>query len=237
MKPLLTVFTPAYNRAYTINKCYESLRNQSCKDFEWLIIDDGSTDNTKAILKERQYNYLDLPINLGIGGGVQAGYKYAVEKDYDIAIQYDGDGQHNAEYIPQLIHTIIEKKADMVIGSRFIDKKGFQTSFMRRVGINIINGVIHVCTGNKITDATSGFRAIGKELTCFFSKNYAQDYPEPEAIVAAIKNGFMVTEIPVVMNERTEGVSSINLVKSFYYMVKVVLAILLQTVVFKKGRN
>lgn len=230
------VIIPAYNESGNIENTVEMLKKK-CPEVDYLVINDCSTDNTKAILKERQYNYLDLPINLGIGGGVQAGYKYAVEKDYDIAIQYDGDGQHNAEYIPQLIHTITEKKTDMVIGSRFIDKKGFQTSFMRRVGINIINGVIHVCTGNKITDATSGFRAIGKELTCFFSKNYAQDYPEPEAIVAAIKNGFTVTEIPVVMNERTEGVSSINLVKSFYYMVKVVLAILLQTVVFKKGRN
>ena len=125
----------------------------------------------------------------------------------------------------------------MVIGSRFIDKKGFQTSFMRRVGINIINGVIRLSTGNKVTDATSGFRATNKELTLFFSQNYAQDYPEPEAIVAAIKNGFTVTEIPVIMNERAEGVSSINLAKSFYYMIKVILAVILQAVVLKRRRK
>lgn len=230
------VIIPAYNESGNIENTVEILKKK-CPEVDYLVINDCSTDNTKAILKERQYNYLDLPINLGIGGGVQAGYKYAVEKDYDIAIQYDGDGQHNAEYIPKMIQTMIKNKADMVIGSRFIDREGFQTSFMRRVGINIINGVIRLSTGNKVTDATSGFRATNKELTLFFSQNYAQDYPEPEAIVAAIKNGFTVTEIPVIMNERAEGVSSINLAKSFYYMIKVILAVILQAVVLKRRRK
>lgn len=230
------VIIPAYNESGNIENTVEILKKK-CPEVDYIVINDCSTDNTKEILENRKYNYLDLPINLGIGGGVQAGYKYAVEKSYDIAIQYDGDGQHNAEYIPKMIQTMIKNKADMVIGSRFIDREGFQTSFMRRVGINIINGVIRLSTGNKVTDATSGFRATNKELTLFFSQNYAQDYPEPEAIVAAIKNGFTVTEIPVIMNERAEGVSSINLAKSFYYMIKVILAVILQAVVLKRRRK
>lgn len=229
------VIIPAYNESGNIVNTVSSLVTE-CPDVDYIIINDCSTDNTKEVIKEQGYNYLDLPVNLGIGGGIQTGYKYATEHDYDIAIQFDGDGQHNALYIPKLIHAIEEGQADMVIGSRFIDCEGFQTSFMRRIGINIINAVIRMCTGYKVTDATSGFRATNKELTAFFSKNYAQDYPEPEAIVTAIKNGFSVKDIPVVMNERAEGESSINTIKSFYYMIKVILAVLLQAAVLKRKR-
>ena len=229
------VIIPAYNEALNIVNTVENLK-ATCPDVDYVIVNDCSQDDTAKICKEHGYNFLSLPINLGIGGGMQSGYRYAVEKDYDIAIQFDGDGQHNAEYINDLISPIEAGEADLVIGSRFIDKKGFQTSFMRRMGINLLGAVLKLCGKVKITDATSGFRAASKELIKFFSHHYAQDYPEPESIIAASVSGFTVKEVPVIMNERTAGVSSINSLKSIYYMIKVTLAILIYRIVGKKWR-
>lgn len=229
------VIIPAYNEAPNIVNTVENLK-KTCPDVDYVIVNDCSQDDTAKICNEHGYNFLSLPINLGIGGGMQTGYRYAVEKDYDIAIQFDGDGQHNAEYINELIKPIKSGEADLVIGSRFIDKKGFQTSFMRRMGINMLGAVLKLCGRVKVTDATSGFRAASKELIKFFSHHYAQDYPEPESIIAARVSGFTVKEVPVVMNERTAGVSSINNLKSVYYMIKVTLAILIYRIVGKKWR-
>lgn len=230
------VIIPAYNEAGNIENTISTL-TATCPEVDYVVVNDCSTDATKEILEAGGYSYLDLPINLGIGGGIQAGYKYAIENGYEIAVQFDGDGQHNAEYIRNLIQPIVDGEADMVVGSRFIEREGFQTSGLRRLGIHIINGTIRLCTGYRATDATSGFRATNRRLTKFFSLNYAQDYPEPEAIVTAIRNGFRVKDIPVVMNERMEGVSSINALKSMYYMVKVILAVLLQAAVTKRKRD
>lgn len=220
------VIIPAYNEEASIEGVIGKIDGRY-KDIDYLVVNDCSKDETKAILTKGNFCHINLPINLGIGGGVQAGYLYAVEQGYDITIQMDGDGQHNPEYIPSLIAPIENGQADMVVGSRFIEKQGFQTSKMRRAGIQWINMVIRVCCGNKITDATSGFRACSKEMTKFFSNNYAQDYPEPEAIVSASRNGYRVLEVPVVMNERQEGESSINGFKSLYYMIKVTLSLLI----------
>lgn len=222
----ILVIIPAYNEEKNIVNVVNNLKDK-CKNVDYVIINDCSKDSTEQILKQKGYNYISLPVNLGIGGGVQTGYRYAVENDYDIAIQIDGDGQHDPEYIERLIEPIINNEADMVIGSRFIEKEGFQTSFMRRFGINFLKHLIKLCCGVKITDTTSGFRASSKELTKRFSENYAQDYPEPEAIIDSVLNGFRVKEVPVIMHERVEGESSINAVKSVYYMIKVSLAIIL----------
>lgn len=230
------VIIPAYNEEKSIEKVVENLKN-NYPQYDYLIVNDGSTDRTEEICREKNYNFVTLPINLGIGGGVQTGYMYAVKNNYDIAIQIDGDGQHNPEYIEKLIEPIVKGEADMTIGSRFIEKEGFQTSFMRRMGINIIKGVIKMCCGVTIKDNTSGFRASSKELTKYFSENYAQDYPEPEAIVTSVLNGFTVKEVPVVMNEREEGVSSINAAKSVYYMIKVSLALMIHRLGYQKKRN
>lgn len=222
----ILVIIPAYNEELNIKKVVDNLvRNFS--QYDYLIVNDGSSDNTQKICKENNYNYISLPNNLGIGGGMQTGYQYAVQEDYDIAIQYDGDGQHNAEYIENLIKPIINGEANMIIGSRFIENEGFRTSFMRRLGINILKCVIKICTNVWITDATSGFRATDKKLTKFYSEHYAQDYPEPEAIVEALVHRFKIKEVPVIMNERIGGVSSINSIKSVYYMIKVSLAIVI----------
>ncbi len=229
------VIIPAYNEALNIVNTVNTLTS-TCPDVDYVVVNDCSQDNTAAICKEHGFNFLSLPINLGIGGGMQCGYRYAFANGYDIAIQFDGDGQHNAEYIKDLIAPIEAGEADLVIGSRFINKEGFQTSSMRRLGINVLGLTLKICGGVKITDATSGFRAVSRDVIEFFSHHYAQDYPEPEAIIAARVSGFRVKEVPVVMNERTAGVSSINTFKSIYYMIKVTLAIIIYKLVGKKWR-
>ncbi|MBE6049641.1 MAG: glycosyltransferase family 2 protein [Clostridium sp.] len=220
------VIIPAYNEEKNIINVVNNVK-RSYPDIDYLIINDCSKDNTKKVIEKNNFNYLSLPVNMGIGGGIQTGYKYAVEKNYDIAIQIDGDGQHDPKFIGTLIQPIIEGKADMTIGSRFIEKKGFQTSFMRRIGINFLRRLIKICCGVTITDVTSGFRATNKALIKEFAQNYAQDYPEPEAIIHSVVNGYKVEEVPVIMHERQDGKSSINITKSIYYMIKVSLAIIL----------
>lgn len=220
------VIIPAFNEEKNIVNVVNKLK-KTCLNVDYVIINDCSKDATEEVIKENRFNYISLPVNLGIGGGVQTGYKYAVENGYDIAVQIDGDGQHEPEYIEKLIEPIVKGQADMVIGSRFIEKEGFQTSFMRRFGINFLNKLIKICCKQEITDTTSGFRATSKKLTKRFAESYAQDYPEPEAIIDSVLNGYIVTEVPVIMHERKEGKSSINLTKSVYYMIKVSLAIIL----------
>lgn len=224
----LLVIIPAYNEEDAILGTVQGLR-EHCPEADCIVINDCSKDGTRRVLQEHDIPYLDLPLNLGIGGGVQTGYKYAVEHGYDVTVQFDGDGQHRAEYIAALVQPILAGEADMAVGSRFVagEGKGFQSSALRRVGINFLSGLIRLCTGQRVMDATSGFRACGRQLTALFAESYAQDYPEPEAIVTALVSGYRVKEIPVEMSERQGGESSINAVKSVYYMVKVSLAVLL----------
>lgn len=220
------VIIPAFNEEEAINNTINCLKNSNTQ-VDYCIINDCSTDSTELVCKQNNLNYISLPSNLGIGGGVQTGYKYAFQNDYDIAIQMDGDGQHNPVYISDLIEPIEKGLADMVIGSRFIEKEGFQSTAARKVGINILKNLIFICCGVKINDPTSGFRACNKKMIEFFARNYAQDYPEPEAIIAAKLHGFRLMEVPVVMSERQGGKSSINFFKSIYYMIKVSLAIII----------
>ncbi len=209
-----------------IERLKESASALSC-EIDYIIINDCSTDKTEDICRENGYKHISLPLNLGIGGGVQTGYIYASENGYDIAVQMDGDGQHDPVSLGDLICPIINGEADMVVGSRFLGVESFKSTGIRRAGISWLSAVIRVCCGKRIKDVTSGYRATGKELTEYYSKNYARDYPEPEAIVSALKNGYRVTEVPVVMHERAGGVSSIRAFGSVYYMIKVTLAILL----------
>ena len=185
------------------------------------------SDNTIEVCEKNNYNFISLPINLGIGGVIQTGYKYALKYGYDIAIQHDGDGQHDPAYIGKTIQPILEGKADIVIGSRFLEKKGFQSSTTRRAGIAFLSKLIQLCCRAKIKDVTSGFRAVNHKYIQFYVSDYPSDYPEPEAIVSASLNGARIQEIPVVMHERQNGVSSINLRKSIYYMIKVSIAIII----------
>ena len=158
---------------------------------------------------------------------MQTGYLYAWQNGYDIAVQFDGDGQHNARYLDEMADKLINEHLDMVIGSRYIKKEGFQSSGLRRFGIRYFTGLIRLVTGKKITDPTSGMRMVGRDVIGFYAKNYPKDYPEPESVVTILKNGKKVEELPVQMNAREEGVSSISPRKSVYYMIKVSLAILI----------
>lgn len=223
MKKLIII--PAYNESSNIVNTIRTIESDA-PDFDYIIIDDCSTDNTLAICQKQGFNVISLPINLGIGGAVQTGYRYAQRCGYDVAVQVDGDGQHNPCYLEKMVEVLVQSSINMVIGSRFITKEGFQSSFARRIGIKYFTWLIALLTGKKITDATSGLRLIDRSLIERFANHYPDDYPEPETVVDVLVSHFKVKEIPVVMNERQGGVSSISLTKSVYYMIKVTLAIL-----------
>ena len=220
------IIIPAYNEAENIQKVVNDLQD-NYPQYDYLIINDCSKDTTEQICRENHYNYVSLPINLGIGGGVQTGYKYALEHGYDIAVQHDGDGQHDPAYIEKVIQPIMDGQADITVGSRFIDKEGFQSSSSRRAGIKILSTLIKSCSGADVKDVTSGFRAVNREYIKFYAEDYPIDYPEPEALVTAKLNGAKIQEVAVIMRERENGVSSINLKRSVYYMVKVSIAIIM----------
>lgn len=225
MRILLII--PAYNEGKNIENLISKINSECDSAVDILIINDCSTDDTQSICNDISALTINLPCNLGIGGAVQTGYKYARLHDYDIAIQVDGDGQHKPEYIMDLVRHITEEKADMVIGSRFINKEGFQSTFMRRVGIAYFTYLLKFLSKRVITDPTSGFRACNKKVINEFSKRYPVDYPEPESIMYLLRNGYRIKEVPVIMQERKEGKSSITTFKSLYYMLKVSLAILI----------
>ncbi len=227
MKKLIII--PAYNEEDNILRVVKNI-NIKQGEYDYIVINDCSKDGTAELLKNNRIPFLDLSCNLGIGGAVQAGYRYALKNDYDVAIQMDGDGQHDVSWLDSLVKPIEDGVADICIGSRFIDKKGFQSSFLRRSGISILSNMIKVITGQRIYDVTSGFRAVGRKMIEFYAFDYPQDYPEPEAIVKAYKKGAVIQEIPVEMLERQGGSSSINASKAVYYMIKVAIAILIASI-------
>lgn len=221
---------PCYNEAENIARVVKNLQASVARQtlpgqVDYLVVNDCSTDDSALICAQNGFSYISLPVNLGIGGGVQSGYLYAARNGYDIAVQIDGDGQHDPAYLASVVGPVARGEVDMCVGSRFITKEGFQTSAMRRAGIRLLSGLIRLLCGVRVLDVTSGFRATGRRLTEFFAHHYAQDYPEPEAIISAVLNGFRVGEAPVVMAERMGGTSSISPLRSVYYMVKVSVAL------------
>lgn len=236
MKSKVLIIIPAYNESQNIELVVDNIIN-NYPQYDYVVVNDGSRDNTREVCRRRKYNYINLSINLGIGGAVQTGYKYARDKDYDIAVQIDGDGQHDISFLEEMLPILEKDEADIVIGSRFINKDGFQSTFMRRFGINFLSGLIFLCTGKHIKDVTSGFRAVDKWFINYYADNYPIDYPEPEAIIAAIMNRGRVREYPVIMKERAGGTSSIRLFGSVYYMIKVTLAILICRISFGVRRK
>lgn len=224
------IIIPAFNEAEAILSTVNEVKRAG---YDYIVINDGSTDDTLSICRENNLNVLDLPQNLGIGGAVQAGHKYALTHDYDIDIQFDGDGQHDVSYLGDLIESV-SKGNDLVIGSRFLtETDGFKSTWLRRVGKTWLSGAIKFVTGKEITDPTSGFRACGKNAISLFCRSYPTDYPEPESIVSALRRGLSVAEVPVAMRERQGGKSSIGALSSVYYMVKVTLAIFVVAVAKK----
>lgn len=222
------VIIPAYNEQDNILKTYRSISRMA--DVDVLVINDGSKDQTEQILIENNIPHISLVENLGIGGAVQTGYKYAATEGYDVAVQFDGDGQHRAEDLAKVIEPVVSERADMVVGSRFChhEREGFKSTLLRRTGIKAISSAIKIKTGKRIYDTTSGFRAVNRKLIELFSDDYSAEYPEPISIVAAIFSGCSIKEVPVKMLARGGGKSSITIHKSVYYMINVVLQIMIR---------
>ena len=222
MRPLLIV--PAYNEEESISNVVDSIMKAG---YDYVVVNDGSTDNTARICRREKYNLLNLSRNLGIGGAVQAGHLYALEHDYDVDIQFDGDGQHDVDCVSTLLECI-EAGNDLVIGSRFVSpSEGFKSTAVRRAGIKWLQSMISLRAGVVVTDATSGFRACSRRAIELFADNYPQDYPEPESIALAANYGLKIAEVPVTMHERQGGTSSIGPLSAVYYMIKVTLAVLM----------
>lgn len=225
MKKLVII--PAYNEGGSILRAVEDIKTHA-PGFDYIVINDCSTDDTLEVCRKHGLNYVNLSVNLGIGGAVQTGYLYGCQYGYDLAVQFDGDGQHDGTYLERMAEELLRTGSDMVIGSRFIEKEGFQSSGLRRVGIRYFSALIRLLTGKRVTDPTSGMRMVNRDVMELYARSYPKDYPEPESVTAILRMGKKVTEIPVVMKKREEGTSSIGGVKSVYYMIKVTLAVLME---------
>lgn len=228
MNERILIIIPAYNEEKNIRNVIKAIKDHNA-NYECLVVNDGSRDNTQHEAESNGLaTVIELPSNLGIGGAVQTGFKYALYEEFDYAIQFDGDGQHLANEIPNILTPLQNGKFDVCIGSRFVERTvGFQSTFMRRIGIRIFSLMNLMLIHKRIADSTSGFRAYNKESIEFLATNYPTDYPEPETIILLGKNDFRVCEVPVEMAERQGGKSSISGLKSAHYMIKVIIAMLM----------
>ena len=220
----ILVIIPALNEEKTVRSIIHGIRTFLPRA-EILVVNDGSTDSTGSVAREEGVFVLDHPFNMGIGATMQTGFLFARDNGYDIAVQVDGDGQHNPESLPALVKPIEEGTADLVIGSRYLSRTGFKSTFFRQVGIRFFSGLLWVFTRRRVTDPTSGFRAMDQKVLRLFSEEYPSDYPEVEALVSAHKNGLRFEEIPTIMRDRQGGISSIGILSAMYYMTKVTLAV------------
>jgi len=236
----IAVIVPAYNEEKSIAAVVgeiNAVAAQYALQLDAVVVNDCSTDATAEIISTLRCVALNLPVNLGIGGAVQTGFKYAFENGYDYAVQVDGDGQHPATEIPKLLQHAVSTSTDVVIGSRFLEGEGFQSSAMRRFGINYFRRLNKMLVGVTITDSTSGFRLINNKALSLVSEEYPDEYPEPEAIIIYSLHRLNIAEVPVTMRERQGGVSSIGVFASVYYMFKVTLAILYTFIRIKFSRK
>jgi glycosyltransferase involved in cell wall biosynthesis len=215
---------PAYNEEASIGRVIDEIRALE-PVFDVVVVDDGSVDRTASVASEHGAQVLRLPFNLGIGGAMQTGYRFALEQGYDLAVQIDGDGQHDPRELPKILEPVLEGRADLVVGSRFGRDGEFRSSPVRRIGIRLFAGVVSAVVGQRVTDTTSGFRAVNRRGIALFAADYPHDYPEVEATVMCVKHKLRLAEVPVRMRERTGGQSSITAFRSVYYMAKVLLAI------------
>lgn len=222
----VAAIVPAYNEARNLPRLAEALRRHA-PDVDVCLVDDASTDETAQVAASLGWTVLRLPVNLGIGGAVQAGYLWTLERGYEIAVQIDGDGQHDPADLTAVLAPIRAGRADVVIGSRFLSDGGFRSTFVRRAGIRYLSWFLRLRCGARVTDPTSGFRAAGRAAIALFARYYPSDYPEPEAIALARRAGLRLGEAPVRMHERSHGRSSITALRTVYYLVKVSLALVL----------
>ncbi|MCG3418007.1 glycosyltransferase family 2 protein [Oceanobacillus sp. M65] len=231
--PKTAIIVPAYNEEDNIAKTLEGLMalKNELDNVEICVVNDGSQDRTKEIVETFEVVQINLPQNLGIGGAVQTGYKYACNHDFEIAVQFDADGQHNIQDFVNLIQPIMNQEQDMVIGSRFLQKTDYRGSRVRRIGIYYFYLVLKLLTRKKFTDPTSGYRAINRAVIELFAHHYPRDYPEPEVLMHLSRKGMRIKEVPANMQSRQGGASSITTWKSFYYFGKVTLSILMSSIV------
>ncbi len=217
------IIIPAYNEASTIEMVIASIKKE-LSSADILVVSDGSTDSTAEIARALNVYVVEHPFNLGIGATMQTGYRFAALKEYDVAVQVDGDGQHPADQIKYIVEPVKKGEADVAIGSRFLGEE-YSHTLARWVGMKIFSQVISLIVREKVTDTTSGFRAASKKVIQFYSAHYPEDYPEVEAIVLLHKAGFTVREVSVRFEERQGGATSITPLRSVYCMVKVFLAV------------
>lgn len=219
------VIIPAYNEAESISDVIAALQEQ-VPDYDIVVVDDGSADSTSTIVRSiSNVDLIRLPYNMGIGSTMQTGYKYAVLNDYDVAVQCDGDGQHPVHQMKSIVDGVLEGKADMIIGSRYVADSDYTPSIFRRIGKSLLSRIVNSAVGGGVTDTTSGFRAMNRSVLASFAHSYPDDYPEAEVLVSLFKRGLKAVEVPVNMMPRQGGESSINSHRAFYYIIKVTLAI------------
>jgi glycosyltransferase involved in cell wall biosynthesis len=216
---------PALNEEHSIGRVIDELRAFD-PGLDVLVVDDGSGDGTARVAAARGARVLRLPFNLGIGGAVQTGFRFAFEQDYDLTVRVDGDGQHDPSQLARVLEPVLRGDADIAVGSRFAaDTAGYRSSRSRRVGIRLLAWIVSRIVGQRVTDTTSGFQAANRAAIALFARDYPHDYPEVEATVMVFRHRLRLLEVPVEMRERGGGRSSITALRSVYYMVKVLLAI------------
>jgi hypothetical protein len=215
---------PARNEEKSVAGVVEQIRAFD-PDMEVVVVDDGSADRTAAVATAAGARVVRLPFNLGIGGAVQTGFRFALENGFDLAVRLDGDGQHDPRELPALLEPLLADEADIVVGSRFAGEGEYRPPFARRLGIRLFAGVVSRVVGQRVTDTTSGFQALNRRAIALFAADYPHDYPEVEATVMVFKHRLRLKEVPVAMRERQAGDSSITPLRSAYYMLKVSLAL------------
>ena len=224
----ILAIVPAYNEEQSVSDVVIKIKLYM-PEADILVINDGSIDATSERATDAGAKVINVPFNLGIGGAMQTGYLYAKRNNYDIAVQVDADGQHDPAYIKDLIKPIMLNKADMVIGSRFIEETSYRPSVFRKIGIKFFSALVRFLSNRNIADPTSGFRAVNREIIKYFSEYYPVDYPEVDVLIKLFRKGYRIIEIPVEMEERKKGRSSITPLRSVYYMIKVTLCLFMES--------
>jgi glycosyltransferase involved in cell wall biosynthesis len=222
--PRRLAIVPAFNEEDSVGAVIDEIR-VARRDFDVVVIDDGSDDRTAAVAGQHGAAVVRLPFNLGIGGAMQTGFQFARDRGYDIAVQVDADGQHDARAIETLLAPLVAGEADMVVGSRFVGERPYRIPFARRMGIAMFAAIVSLIVRQRVTDTTSGFRAANRRCILLFAADYPHDYPEVEAMVLVTRQRLRLLEVPVAMRERQTGSSSITALRSLYYMLKVTLAL------------